>query len=648
MRYYILLILCLIIYGARAMDNKHEASSGSKVVLETSDNKELSANDALKISATIKRMLEDIRLSGITDKQLIIPLSEVPLEALEQIVPLMQHIEQRNTESIDTALKKFSLAQLISVIKTANYLDIPQIMEAAFKIFVVKSSANPKDLETYISKNILPADLARHMLHTAGIDSYYLYRLLPDKKDCAKKFDLGVAHDCRHITLSSDGKLIAMTALAEKSQGEDHDQEQRSCNQIWIKDVQTGNTNTLNAHTGGICTLHFSPNNKILASSAIDKKIILWDLETRSVLHTLVYDGHQPFTFRLFFSPNSKFVSVYSWNRKGLLLWNAETGEVIYEEPVKRCTAACFSSDSSMLIVRTDSDMYLRDIKNQKEYSLDCSWMNARPNIIASSHNGQLIAMGLFRPDDSMYDLRIWDVNAGKFIDVPSVKMRLTTSLCFSDDCSLLAVGSNNLFDRSTAEISIINVKEKTIINNFKAADCCNDQRVLFFIANDDSLLAAPISADQMGLWDSCKGTLIYKFDCAMTEAKMAEPCLISKGLLLTAADDRTAHVYNLFDKDLQRYISQDLTADQCLLLLAVCNSAKQHKKFAMCNHSKFRAAYESLKNEKLKNFIKDSINTECSRLCSIKHPSTTTKITGAIAALGIGAAAYYWKGKHK
>src|SRR6516164_3668770 len=109
MRHFILLILCFVIYGASAMENKHTASSGSKVVLETSDNKELSANEStLKISATIKRMLEDIRGSlDVIDKQLIIPLSGVPLEALEQVLPLMQHIEQRNTESVDAALKKF-------------------------------------------------------------------------------------------------------------------------------------------------------------------------------------------------------------------------------------------------------------------------------------------------------------------------------------------------------------------------------------------------------------------------------------------------------------------------------------------------------------------------------------------------------------
>ncbi len=638
MRHFILLIFSLIIYGAYAMDK--QAVSPTEIMLETADGELMSAHESvLKTSATIKRMLEDIKLSGITDDKMI-PLTQISSEELQLILPFMICLEQKNISGIDAYLGKLNLDTVMSLIKTANYLDIQEILQAALKMFVIKSRAKINQLARYIGKNYIPSDIARHVLRSLNVDSYFLYKVPPYTINCIKEFGLDLCIS-QPVTFSSGGKLIAMTVRDDLD----------TLREIWIKDVQTGdNIHKLKTDTRDVRLVEFSPNNKTVAISALIPNIVLWSTEIGKILRTIDCTG---LVGSLHFSPNGRFIAacivqdLKNDYPKKIALWDLDNPDnSAIHVSGRGYHSAYFSPDSFTLLLCSHDDMYLFDIKKLNEhFSTHTNW---ETKSAAFSPDGSLIVTCTLTndPDSNLF---IWDAKPSKLklIAAPCYfDISCRSPLFFLDETHVLAA---SLCEPSylNATIYVYNVKDLAINYKFTVGDCLNGA---FFLIPHTSLFIAPIPGHTgtIGLWDANNGDLMYisHYTNILRASKTSR--FTVEGLFLTEENCNCIRVYDLFDKDLQRYISQDLTADQCLLLLAIYNSAQQRKKFALCEHSKFKVVYDSLMNRKLKKFIKRASNSECSWSCSVKHPTTTTKITAAIATLGIGAAAYYWlKDKH-
>lgn len=114
------------------------------------------------------------------------------------------------------------------------------------------------------------------------------------------------------VAISPDGQIAATGA-------ED--------NLIILWDMNTGEMlHTLAGHEKSILSLAFSLDGNYLASGGDDKIITLWDVETRELLHTL--SGHGRGINALAFSPdNSQLVSGSS--DKSVILWDTSTGDLL-------------------------------------------------------------------------------------------------------------------------------------------------------------------------------------------------------------------------------------------------------------------------------------------------------------------------------
>ena len=96
---------------------------------------------------------------------------------------------------------------------------------------------------------------------------------------------------------------------------------------VWLYDVNTGNeTALISGHTDVVRHVAFSPNGKILASSAHDKTVRLWNTETGKNLQKIdIPKGH---LFSLSFSDDGKTLVGLNQERF-VFLWDPLTGKLL-------------------------------------------------------------------------------------------------------------------------------------------------------------------------------------------------------------------------------------------------------------------------------------------------------------------------------
>jgi WD40 repeat protein len=84
----------------------------------------------------------------------------------------------------------------------------------------------------------------------------------------------------------------------------------------------------LKGHNSWVYAVAKSPDGKTFASSAYNKKIIIWEVSTGKELFTL--EGHADAVVSLAFSPDGKFLAGSGWDND-ITVWDLATGKVIRE-----------------------------------------------------------------------------------------------------------------------------------------------------------------------------------------------------------------------------------------------------------------------------------------------------------------------------
>ncbi|MYI95037.1 WD40 repeat domain-containing protein [Candidatus Poribacteria bacterium] len=143
---------------------------------------------------------------------------------------------------------------------------------------------------------------------------------------------------------------------------------------IWLYAAHTGKVlDLLTGHTGGVSSIDFSPDGKILASGSSDGTIRLWDVETRQHIRTFI--GFRYPVHVVVFSPDGNKLA--SGHRHSTIrLWDVETGELSPNFTSGRTSQLlsiayswiadlAFSPDGKILAsVGSDSRITLWDVEN--------------------------------------------------------------------------------------------------------------------------------------------------------------------------------------------------------------------------------------------------------------------------------------------
>jgi uncharacterized protein with WD repeat len=215
----------------------------------------------------------------------------------------------------------------------------------------------------------------------------------------------------------------------------------------------------LGAHAGGVDTVSFSPDSKLLASGGVDQGIKLWDVVTREEKHMLI--GHKGTISSLGFSPDGKLLASGSSDRT-IKLWDVATGKE--QATLKEVTnvrypslpySIAFSPDGKTLASSGHSGVKLWNMALRQDQSTPTGQLPYAYQV-AFSPNGKNIA--ILTEDGTMACLNLGTAEESVLYSPLQSRARC---LAFNKDNKTVAVGGDEyriaLLDITTGrEISIL------------------------------------------------------------------------------------------------------------------------------------------------------------------------------------------------
>ncbi len=238
----------------------------------------------------------------------------------------------------------------------------------------------------------------------------------PDNPDTADVIE-GHSHYVRTVAFSADGKTI-LSGSADTTM-------------IWWN-AETGaiirvfgpdnpDTPEIEGHAKPVRTVLFHPDGKTAISSSDDWTLIRWDLETGAIIRQYgpdnpdtadVVEGHTERVRGAAISPDGTLLASAGYDAK-VILWNLETGEVIHSmSHDDKAACVAFSPDGTQLLSGSaDRTLRLWNVADGTEIRRMTghgSWVKS----VAFTPDGKL---ALSASDDAT--ARLWEVASGTELD---------------------------------------------------------------------------------------------------------------------------------------------------------------------------------------------------------------------------------------
>lgn len=204
---------------------------------------------------------------------------------------------------------------------------------------------------------------------------------------------LALAAQGQRVYESGDHPLGLALALAANALDNPPPQAQRALTDLAYPPGRRGH---LDVPDGGITSVAFSPDGRLVAAGSTGNKVTLWDWTTRQLLTTFTVSSANDWVLNIAFSPDSQALLIgLAFGRT--ILWDVEAGVEIatFGETGK----IAFSPDGTMIVISTYSDeLFFFDVKTGEtlhrfEGPTDITWAS---NIAFSPDGATLLSITHF------------------------------------------------------------------------------------------------------------------------------------------------------------------------------------------------------------------------------------------------------------
>jgi len=288
---------------------------------------------------------------------------------------------------------------------------------------------------------------------------------------------------------------------------------------------------TLLGHTGRVIRVSFFCKGEILASGSSDKTIRLWHSNSGQAVGEPLTTGSSA---SIDFSPHGETIA--GRDKKGVVLWECQTGEQTALLRQKPPSCIQFSSDGLSLVASCGSAVRLWTLHPdpQRASWIDLGSHSAKVNWATFSPDGLYIASA---SDDAT--IKIWSAESGQSAVQPlPVHEGEVNSVAVSHDGAVIVSRSENesmrLWNAHTGDTTITSLHRHT------------EGVISVSISPDGGLIASASKDYTIQLWNTQSGAGVGEPMCDHTGRVRALSFSNNEHWLASASDDKTVCIWDV------------------------------------------------------------------------------------------------------
>jgi tricorn protease-like protein len=364
---------------------------------------------------------------------------------------------------------------------------------------------------------------------------------------------------------------------------------------------------TIGTHAGGVASIHFSPDGKLLASGGGDKMIRVWDVAGVKQVHE--WEGPNSFTCAVRFSPDGKILAAAGYetgSSHAIYLYDMTTGKPLPKLAghasggVRRLV---FTPDGKQLLSGGfDGAVRIWDMVSHKELrhiQIEAGTVYS----MALTSDGRTIATS------GRDGLRLWDLATGKEMLRDEMSKHSCVAVAFSPDGKIVASGDSEcvkLWEAATG-------KQVQTLNGFKG-------ELSYLIFSADGRMLFTSSYDRcVRLWEVRTGRMIHEAEghtgwvwglALSADEKWLASCSVDTKLVcwdLAGLNRPAGKSAPLSARQIEAHLADLASRDAGAAYRAICALANDPTRSLPMLEKRLLSAHgRGLSNEKIAAMIKD------------------------------------------